>query len=228
MISKTFPGLRESHAQPVSHLHHAEAVGELAGVPREVLLAVGVLDVEPHDVHGDVVLVELGRDGEDVLLVVVVPAALVVGDRELGRERRGAGQRRVLPRDVFGLRAQEDERVYDARLGHPVGVDAGLRAGHEIFERREDPVRALSDVDPRLRGVQPEHAGRPLGVVAHHEGDGGVQRHRVPQLVLEHVEVVEAVGVAVGRVLQAELVRVLRDAVDVVRVVEREVHGDRL
>ena len=59
---------------------------------------------------------------------------------------------------------------------------------------------------------------------AHHEGDGGVEGHGVPELVLEDVEVVEPVGVAVGGVLQAELVGVLGDPVDVVRVVEGEVH----
>ena len=59
---------------------------------------------------------------------------------------------------------------------------------------------------------------------AHHEGDGGVEGHGVPELVLEDVEVVESVGVAVGGVLQAELVGVLGDPVDVVRVVEGEVH----
>ena len=64
--------------------------------------------------------------------------------------------------------------------------------------------------------------------MAHHERDGGVEGHGVPELVLEDVEVVEPVGVAVGGVLQAELVRVLGNPVDVVRVVEGEVHGHSL
>ena len=51
------------HRLRESHLHHAEAVRELSGVPGEVLLSVGVLDVQPHDVHRDVVLVELVGDG---------------------------------------------------------------------------------------------------------------------------------------------------------------------
>ena len=36
-------------------------VWELPGVPSEILLAVGVLDVQPHHVHRDVVLVKLAQ-----------------------------------------------------------------------------------------------------------------------------------------------------------------------
>ena len=41
-------------------LGHGDAVRELASVPGKILLAVGVLDVQPHHVHRDVVLIELG------------------------------------------------------------------------------------------------------------------------------------------------------------------------
>ena len=51
-------------------------------VPHALPLAVCVLDVQPHDVHGDVVLVEVVVYVPDVLLVIVVPAALVVRQRE--------------------------------------------------------------------------------------------------------------------------------------------------
>ena len=46
---------------------------KFARVPCKVLFAVRVFDVEPHDVHRDVKLVELGVDHVHVLLVVVVP-----------------------------------------------------------------------------------------------------------------------------------------------------------
>ncbi len=45
-------------------------------------LAVSVLNIEPNDIHGDVVFIELLVDSLHVGLVIVVPAALVVGDRE--------------------------------------------------------------------------------------------------------------------------------------------------
>ena len=74
-------------------------------------------------------------------------------------------------------------------------------------------LTVLLDVNPSLGRVEPEEAGGVTGRVAHHKRDGGVQRHRVPQLVLEHVQVIEAVGVRAARVLQAEGVSMLRDPV---------------
>ena len=38
---------------------------------------------QPHDVHWNIVLIELGVDTRHIVLVVVVPAALVVGDGKL-------------------------------------------------------------------------------------------------------------------------------------------------
>ena len=57
-----------------THLHHCEAIGKFARVPSEVLLAVGMLDVEPHDVHRDVVLVKLPLDCVHIFLVIVIPS----------------------------------------------------------------------------------------------------------------------------------------------------------
>ena len=54
-------------------LRHRDAVWELAAVPGEVLLAVRVLDVQPHHVHGDVVLVKFPLHCVHILLVVVIP-----------------------------------------------------------------------------------------------------------------------------------------------------------
>ena len=70
-------------------------------------------------------LVELGRDGENVLLVVVVPSALVVRDGELGRERRGTGQGGALPGDVLGPGAQVDGQA---------SVGVYVRPGHDFPE----------------------------------------------------------------------------------------------
>ena len=80
---------------------------------------------QQRNVYGDVVLVELGRDGENVLLVVVVPSALVVRDGELGRERRGTGQGGALPGDVLGPGAQVDGQA---------SVGVYVRPGHDFPE----------------------------------------------------------------------------------------------
>lgn len=68
-------------------LQHGAGLGELAGVPGEVALAVGVLDVQPEDVAGDRVLLEAPLHRRHVLLVVVIPPALVVTQGEEGGQR---------------------------------------------------------------------------------------------------------------------------------------------
>ena len=81
---------------------------------------------QQRNVYGDVVLVELGRDGENVLLVVVVPSVLVVRDGELGWERRGgrSGRRTAWRRPWAWGPGQE-------RLqgGEPVQPDGGVAGG---------------------------------------------------------------------------------------------------
>ena len=67
----------------VDHIH---GIGELLRVPSEISLAVGVLDVQPNDVDGNVELVEVGVDRENVVLIVVVPSTLVISDGE-GRRK---------------------------------------------------------------------------------------------------------------------------------------------
>ena len=52
----------------VELLVHLLGVGESIRIPREVLLLVRVLDVEPDDVVGNVVLVKLAIDVHNVLV----------------------------------------------------------------------------------------------------------------------------------------------------------------
>ena len=56
-------------------LSHSDAVGELAGVPGEVLFPVCVLNVEPHHIHWDVMLVKLPSHGIYIILIIVIPPA---------------------------------------------------------------------------------------------------------------------------------------------------------
>ena len=97
-------------------ISHGDAVRELPSVPGEVLLPVGVLDVEPHHVHRYVVLVKLSVNCSHISLVVVVPPrkrwllgrtirekqqspALVVGDGKLRRQWCVSSQSSILPED---------------------------------------------------------------------------------------------------------------------------------
>lgn len=55
-------------------------------LPGEVALPVSVFNVEPDDIVRNVVLVKARIHVLHIILVIVVPAALVVGQCEQGRE----------------------------------------------------------------------------------------------------------------------------------------------
>lgn len=61
---------------------HGKGLGKTAGVPGEVPLAISMLDVQPNDIAGQVVVIEALIDFQHIGLVPVVPAALVVAEGE--------------------------------------------------------------------------------------------------------------------------------------------------
>ena len=69
---------------------HIDGVGELLRVPSEVSLAISVFNIQPNDIHGNVEFVEIGVDVQHVVAIVVIPAALVIGDGEGGGQRSRA------------------------------------------------------------------------------------------------------------------------------------------
>lgn len=71
-------------------LQHVFRLRELAGVPREVAFSICVLDVQPYEVIGDVVLIEALIDVFDIFLIVVVPATLMIRQRGQRRKRLSA------------------------------------------------------------------------------------------------------------------------------------------
>ena len=64
--------------------------------PRRSPLAISVLNVQPDDVIGDVVLIKGSIDRLHVCLIPVVPATLVVGNAKVLGQRCGACQARIL------------------------------------------------------------------------------------------------------------------------------------
>lgn len=71
-------------------LQHLFGLWELVRVPSEIALAICVLDVQPDEVIWDVMLIEALVHCLHIILVIVVPATLVVGQRSQGREGLGA------------------------------------------------------------------------------------------------------------------------------------------
>lgn len=63
-------------------LKHGEGLGETAGVPGEIPLAISMLNVQPDDVARQVVIIEALIDFQNVSLIPIVPAALVVAEGE--------------------------------------------------------------------------------------------------------------------------------------------------
>lgn len=78
------PWLQSSYLPPLRGqvLKHGEGLGETAGVPGEVPLAISMLNVQPDDITGQVVIIEALIDFQHVGLIPVVPAALVVAEGE--------------------------------------------------------------------------------------------------------------------------------------------------
>lgn len=71
-------------------LQHLFGLWELVRVPGEVALAICVLDVQPDVVIWDVMFVKALVHCLHIILVIVVPATLMVGQRRQRREGLGA------------------------------------------------------------------------------------------------------------------------------------------
>lgn len=54
-----------------------------------------------------------------------------------------------------------------------------------------------ADIHPGLSSIEPEDAGGALGVVGQHDWDSTIKSHRVVQLVLEHIQVVEPIWIPI-------------------------------
>lgn len=63
-------------------LKHGAWLGETAGVPGEVPLAISMLNVQPDDIAGQVVIIKALIDFLHIGFIPVVPAALVVAEGE--------------------------------------------------------------------------------------------------------------------------------------------------
>ena len=66
----------------VELLQHSNWVGESMRIPSEILLIIGVLDIEPNDIVWDLMLAHLPVHILDILVCVIVPPALMIGNGE--------------------------------------------------------------------------------------------------------------------------------------------------
>ncbi len=176
-----------------------------------------MLDVQPQDVVREIFRFKMGIYLADVSLVLVIPAALMVGNRKHGGDGCDTRELGLLSEDVVEGRAGHEQEVH-----------------HTAFR---DPDRFLAsvfirfDVDERFGRVQPQSASSSTSGREAKEGrDATVESHLGVEVELEHVQVVQTerlvvIGVRTGGVFQRERRGVLRNAEYRGGARERDVHA---
>ena len=166
--------------------------------------------------------VGVGVDGRRLLLAADVPMALVVALRPQRRLRRRARQLGQLEQHLRCARPRQQQQLDRAALAHPVAAHP-LTRGTALAAGRRAP-----QIDVRVGGVEPQQAGRGARAVAEQEGQAAVEADGRPRVILEDVEVEEAVRLrrrtqhaAAARLAAARLHLPLRDQLERRRQRER-------
>mmetsp|Transcript_88082 Transcript_88082/g.247634 ORF Transcript_88082/g.247634 Transcript_88082/m.247634 type:complete len:250 (+) Transcript_88082:1135-1884(+) len=103
-------GVDDRHEFPLRLRKRVEqyiGLGKVRRVPSEVLLPIGVVNVEPKDIVGYIVLVEFLVDAHRIIDVHVIPARLVLADCRKRRETRHPGHSVVLLHHCLRRRPSE-------------------------------------------------------------------------------------------------------------------------
>jgi len=115
----------------------------------EVSLALGVFDVQPEHIEGEVQCLEGRVHCLYVSLVSVVPATLVVAQGEGRGQGLGPGQCSVLGYHLLGARSGEQKHIDESGLEQPVALLEHLALS---------PAPAIGNIHKTLRGIEPKHA----------------------------------------------------------------------
>ena len=94
--------------------------------PSEILLVIGILDVKPNDIVRDLMLRHFPVYLLDVLVAVVVPAALVISNGEFLRELGEASELSIRLGNFLSSRSKEDENINKTTLREPVSLGVRL------------------------------------------------------------------------------------------------------
>ena len=143
-----------THPHRIQLVVHALGIGEILTVDVELAHARPVEPVEHHDIERQAAAAIPLGDTEQFLVGLVPRLALDEAERGLGRQRGGAGQRRVAGIDLVGGRAGDDEERHplaDFRLP----VRRTVQAGGNDGRRRIVPDDAIA-----LVGDHERHADR--------------------------------------------------------------------
>ena len=196
--------------------NHLYRVGKCFLVPHKVLVSFGILDIEPKDVDGDILLIKPLLYRSDVFTADIVPATLVVGEGVQRGKHGSACEAGVLGEDRSRVRTWENEDVKNARFRDPVCLCA---------------VVGLSDIDEGVACNGIEDCNGALFTMGMHQGDSAIESDGGICKILEHVRVVESIRVRVGCVgtgggREGHVCSVFRDTVDMGVVGEGDVERE--
>jgi len=144
-------------------------------------MVLGILDIQPEHVNGDILFIEALLHAPDVVATDIVPSALVVSQRPVRRKLNSSGQFRILAEDLVGRGSGKKEDVKDTRLGDPVG-----------FSRL---LSGVSDVDPGFGSGSDEDCNGRICRVRVDQGNRPIQRRGGGSDVFEDIVVVKPVWI---------------------------------
>ena len=91
-------------------------------VPSHVLEVLGIPDIEPENVDGDILFVEALLHTPDIVGTEIAPPGLVISQRPMRRKLDCSSQSRILTEDLIWCGSGEKEYIEDTRLGDPMGL----------------------------------------------------------------------------------------------------------
>lgn len=144
-------------------------------------MVLGVLDIKPENVNGEILFVEALLHAPNVVGTDVVPSALVITQRPMRRKLNRSGQFRVLAEDLVRRGPGEEEDVKNAGLGDPVCLSRFLSG--------------VSDVYPGFGGGGDEDGDSGICGVRVDQGNRPIQRHGGRSEVFEDVGIIEPVWI---------------------------------
>jgi len=123
-------------------------------------VVLGILDIQPENVNRDILLVEALLHTPNVFGTDIIPSALVITQRPMGRKLNRSGQFRVLTKDFFRRGSRKEEDVKNTRLGDPMG-----------FSRL---LSGVSNIDPGFRSDCDEDCDGRICRVRMDQGNGPI------------------------------------------------------
>lgn len=120
LTSATTSTMTDFTTQSCNVFGHFDWIGEGFLVPYHILVILRVLDIQPKNIERHIFLIEASLNTTHVIRADIIPAALVVAERPVCRQRGCTSEAAVLAEHIRRGRTRKDEEIEDARLGDPM------------------------------------------------------------------------------------------------------------